>query len=81
MGMLEFWNNGVLGQMRPKTFQGFCSPIIVFPIIPIFHYSNIPSLPTDSYILTSETMLYACPFLRKRIARHSSMVQLSTASK
>jgi hypothetical protein len=78
LGMLEYWNDGVLAKMRPKTLQGFCSLRMVFPIIPIFRPSR---LATDSYLLASKTVLYSSPFLRKRIARHSSMAQVSTGSK
>jgi hypothetical protein len=43
---MEYWNIGMMGQKKPH----------VFPIIPLFHYSNIPffllgkwGIPTSSY--------------------------------
>jgi hypothetical protein len=47
--MLEYWNDGMLGQMEPKTIFCIC---MVFPIIPLFRPSL---LATDSYLLASKT--------------------------
>jgi len=35
--MVEYWNVGILG-MKPRKIHS----LSVFPIIPVFHYSNIP---------------------------------------